>query len=65
MTEIETFISDSRLAFIQGKYDESLKLAREALVQDSKNADAHQCAGNAFLSKADYELFPYTIIPIM
>ena len=31
MPEIETFISDSRLAFIQGKYDESLKLAEETL----------------------------------
>ena len=28
---IEALISDSRLAFIQGKYDESLKLAKEAL----------------------------------
>lgn len=51
---IDEIISDSRLAFIQGKYDESLSLAKQALSQDSKNADAHQCAGNAYMSKADY-----------
>lgn len=55
MEDIGIAISDSRLAFLQGKYDESLKLARLALEQDSKNSDAHQCAGNAYMSKADYE----------
>ena len=49
---IDELVSDSRLAFIQGKYDESLKLAKAALEQDNKNADAHQCAGNAYMSKA-------------
>ena len=48
-------IADSRLAFLQGKYDESLKLAKQALTEDEKSADAHQCAGNAYMSKADYE----------
>lgn len=51
---VESVISDSRLAFIQGKYDESLKLAKQALAMDSKNADAHQCAGNAYMSNSDY-----------
>lgn len=51
----EELIADSRLAFIQGKYDESLKLAKKALAQDEKNPDAHQCAGNAYMSKTDYE----------
>lgn len=53
--EIDIVIGDSRLAFIQGKYEESLKLAKMALVQDSNNPDAHQCAGNAYMSKADYD----------
>ena len=35
----------SRLVFIQGKYEESLNLAKQAIEQDSKNSDAHQCAG--------------------
>ena len=52
---IEELIGDSRLAFLQGKYDESLKLSKQALTEDEKSADAHQCAGNAYMSKADYE----------
>lgn len=52
---IASLISDSRLAFIQGKYDESLKLAKQALAEDENSADAHQCAGNAYMSKVDYE----------
>lgn len=52
---IEELIADSRLAFIQGKYEEALELAKRALTEDEKNADAHQCAGNAYMSKADYE----------
>ncbi|MCD7742148.1 MAG: tetratricopeptide repeat protein [Ruminococcus sp.] len=39
--KVESYISDSRLAFIQGKYEESLKLAKQALEMDSKNPDAH------------------------
>lgn len=50
---IESLVSDSRLAFIQGRYDESLKLAKQALEMDADNADAHQCAGNAYMSKRD------------
>lgn len=52
---VDELISDSRLAFIQGKYSESLKLATQAINLDPNNADAHQCAGNAYMSKADYE----------
>lgn len=55
MKDINIYISDSRLAFLQGKYEESLRLAKQALIEDEKNADAHQCAGNAYMSKADYE----------
>ncbi|MCD7742141.1 MAG: tetratricopeptide repeat protein [Ruminococcus sp.] len=52
---IASLISDSRLAFIQGKYEESLKLAKKALEMDSKNPDAHQCAGNAYMSFGECE----------
>lgn len=54
-SHLASIISDSRLAFIQGKYDESLRLAKQALSEDTSNSDAHQCAGNAYMSKADYE----------
>ena len=53
---IESINSDSRLAFIQGRYEESLKLAKQAIELDSKSADAHQCAGIAHMSFGDYEL---------
>ena len=52
---IKIFISDSRLAFMQGRYEESLRLAKQALDIDRKNSDAHQCAGNAYMSREDYE----------
>ncbi|MCD7810976.1 MAG: tetratricopeptide repeat protein [Ruminococcus sp.] len=55
MIDISSVISDSRLVFIQGKYEESLKLAKQALEMDSKNPDAHQCVGNAYMSFGDYE----------
>lgn len=48
-------IADSRFAFMQGKYEESLRLAKLAISRNSSNADAHKCAGNAYMSKADYE----------
>lgn len=51
----EELISMSRLAFVQGKYDNSLELAKQALKEDDKSADAHQCAGNAYMSFGDYE----------
>ena len=52
---IDEIISDSRLAFIQGRYDESLELAVQALKMDSQNADANQCVANVYMSKEDYE----------
>ena len=52
---IKIFITDSRLAFMQGRYEESLRLAKQALDIDRKNPDAHQCAGNAYMSREDYE----------
>lgn len=52
---IDVLIADSRLAFVQGRYNESLKLADEALKVDKNNSDAHQCAGNAYMSKQDYD----------
>lgn len=49
----ELLIADSRLAFIQGRYDEALKLSKQAIELEGDNADAHQCAGNAYMSKSD------------
>ena len=59
--KIDLIISDSRLAFMQGRYQESLRLAKQALDIDRKNADAHQCACNAYMSREDYESKPIFI----
>ena len=47
--KVKLIISDSKLAFMQGRYEESLRLAKQALDIDRKNPDAHQCAGNAYM----------------
>lgn len=43
--KVKSHISDSRLAFLQGRYDESLKLAKRAITLASNNADAHPVCG--------------------
>ena len=52
---LEGLVSDFKLAFIQGKYKESLNLAQKALSYDDTCADAFQCVGNAYMSFGDYE----------
>lgn len=58
---VKLIVTDSRLAFMQDKYEESLRLAKQALDIDRKNADAHQCAGDAYMSREDYESKPIFI----
>ena len=53
--KVKLIVTDSHLAFMQGRYEESLRLAKQALDMDRKNSDAHQCAGNAYMSREDYE----------
>ena len=53
--KVKLIVTDSKLAFMQGRYEESLRLAKQALDIDRKNPDAHQCAGNAYMSREDYE----------
>ena len=53
--QIETLVANSRLAFIQGKYQEALDIAKEAIKMDSNNADAYLCAGNANMSFEKYD----------
>ena len=53
--KVKLIISDSGLAFMQGRYQESLRLAKQALDIDRKNSDAHQCAGNAYMSREDIQ----------
>ena len=53
--KVKLIVADSRLAFMQGRYEESLRLAKQALDIDRKNSDAHQCAGNAYMSREDIQ----------
>ena len=53
--KVELIVTDSKLAFMQGRYEESLRLAKQALDIDRKNPDAHQCAGNAYMSREDIQ----------
>lgn len=53
--QLETIIANSRLAFIQGKYQDAFELAKEAIALDSNNADAYLCAGNANMSFEKYD----------
>ena len=39
--QIQTLIANSRLAFVQGKYQEALDIAKDAIKVDPNNADAY------------------------
>lgn len=53
--KVAQIVADSQLAFLNAQYYASLMLAKQALELAPYNSDAHQCAGNAYMSKADYE----------
>lgn len=40
------FISNSKVAFINGQFQEAFTLAKEAIKLDENCADAYQCAAN-------------------
>lgn len=52
---LREILSNSQLAFINGKYQESFNLAKEAIKLDNKCADAYQCAANVCMSLGRYE----------
>ena len=52
---IDELIANSRLTFFQGKYEDALVFAKQAIAEDEHDSNAHQCAGNAYMSFADYE----------
>lgn len=54
--QIQTLIANSRLAFVQGKYQEALDIAKDAIKVDPNNADAYLCAGNANMSFEKYDI---------
>ena len=48
--QIAEVISNSQVAFINGKYQEAFSLAKSAIKLDPKCADAYQCAANVCMS---------------
>lgn len=44
------FISNSKVAFINGQFQEAFTLAKEAIKLDENCADAYQCAANVCMS---------------
>ena len=52
--KLAELISNSQVAFINGQYQESMTLAREAIKLDDKCADAYQCAANVCMSLNRY-----------
>lgn len=53
--QIETLIANSRLAFVQGKYEEAFDIAKKAIEMQPDCADAYLCAGNANMSFEKYD----------
>ena len=49
------FISNSKVAFINGQFQEAFTLAKEAIKLDENCADAYQCAANVCMSLGRYE----------
>ena len=53
--QIQILIANSRLAFVQGKFQEAFDIAKEAIKVNPNNADAYLCAGNANMSFEKYD----------
>ncbi len=53
--QLNEFITNSRVAYINGRYQEAFSLAKEAIKLDQNCADAYQCAANVCMSLNRYE----------
>ncbi len=53
--KIKQLLADSQLAFMNQQNEEALRLANEAKKMEPNNADAHKCAGNAYMSMGKLE----------
>ena len=54
-SKVEQLLADSRLAFLNQQNDTALRLAKEAIKLEPRNADAYKCAANAYMSMERYE----------
>lgn len=53
--KLTELISNSQIAFLNGRYQEAFSLAKSAIKFDDKCADAYQCAANVCMSLSRYE----------
>ena len=53
--KVKQLLADSQLAFMNQQNEEALRLANEAKKIEPNNADAHKCAGNAYMSMGKLE----------
>ena len=53
--KVKQLLADSQLAFMNQQNEEALRLANEAKKIEPSNADAHKCAGNAYMSMGKLE----------
>ena len=49
--DLAELISNSQVAFLNGRYQEAFSLARSAIKLDPKCADAYQCAANEAIGR--------------
>jgi len=52
---LEDYIASSEIVFMQANYVAALEKAKQAISINQKYSDAYQCAGNVYMSKADYK----------
>ena len=53
--QLTELISNSQVAFLNGKFQEAFSLAKEAIKLDPDCADAYQCAANVCMSLNRYD----------
>jgi tetratricopeptide (TPR) repeat protein len=54
-TKIEELLADARLAFMNGQNEKALEISNKAINLAPNNADAYQCAANAYMSLERYD----------
>ena len=52
---LDDYIASSEIVFMQANYVAALEKAKQAISINQKYSDAYQCAGNVYMSKADYK----------
>ena len=52
---LDDYIASSEIVFMQANYVAALEKAKQAISINQKYSDAYQCAGDVYMSKADYK----------